>query len=104
MLRPYTSSMSDVAPDAVQPLNISIPPKMFGGVWANFAVVAHSEFEFTIDFVRVDPNRAQGIVTSRVNLSPLFVTQLLEALQTNWDQYAQKAMPREVQDDHGTCE
>ena len=91
--------MSDPQPEGQVPVNINIAPEMFGGVWANFAVVAHSEYEFTIDFIRVDHSRQQGLVTSRVNLSPLFVTQLLEALQTNWDQYAKKAMPKEVQDD-----
>jgi hypothetical protein len=79
-------------------LDIKMPNELFGGVWANFAVVSHSQFEFTIDFVRVDYNQNQGLVTARVNLSPLFVTQLLEALQANWQSYAKKAMPREVQD------
>ncbi|MCY7413478.1 MAG: DUF3467 domain-containing protein, partial [Salinibacterium sp.] len=65
-------------------LKLNMPNDMFGGVWANFAIVSHSEFEFTIDFVRVDYNTDQGVVTARVNLSPLFVTQLLEALDTNW--------------------
>lgn len=78
---------------------MSLPPEMFGGVWSNFAIVGHSPYEFTIDFVRVDYNQGTGVVTSRVNLSPLFVTQLLEALQTNWNEYAKRAMPREVQDD-----
>jgi hypothetical protein len=36
------------------------------------------------------------VVVARVNLSPLMVTQLIEALETNWATYAQKAMPREV--------
>jgi hypothetical protein len=83
-------------------LNLSIPPEMFGGVWSNFAIVKHSEYEFTIDFVRIDIDPSadvnNGIVTSRVNLSPLFVTQLIEALQANWEVYAQKAMPKEVQE------
>lgn len=91
--------MSEPEPAANQELVLNLPNDMFGGVWANFAVVSHSDYEFTIDFVRVDHNQNQGIVTSRVNLSPLFVTQLLDALQTNWTAYAKKAMPKEVQDD-----
>ena len=72
-----------------------------GGVWANFASVQHSPYEFTIDFARVDFNSdpAVGVVVSRVNLSPLFVQQLMEALQENWQKYAEKAMPKEVRDD-----
>lgn len=78
-------------------LGLEMPREMFGGVWANFAIVAHSEYEFTIDFIRLDRNAKRGVVTSRVNLSPLFVTQLLDALQTNWDLYAKKALPKEIQ-------
>jgi len=40
----------------------------------------------------------QGVVVARVNVSPLFVTQLIDALNANWAKYAKKAMPREVQD------
>jgi hypothetical protein len=71
------------------------------GVWANFARVSHSEHEFTLDFVRIDyankpPN---GIVVARVSVSPLFVSQLIDALQSNWNEYARKALPREVYED-----
>lgn len=88
------------------PFDIQMDASMVGGVWSNFAVVAHSPHEFTIDFVRLDYSQTQdgkgrGVVVSRVNLSPLMVTQLLQALQTNWQMYAKKALPREVHgDDH----
>lgn len=78
-------------------LAVNLPQEMFGGVWANFAAVSHSEHEFTIDFIRVDPGGTQGIVTARVNVSPLFITQLQEALKANWDEFAKKSMPKEVQ-------
>jgi hypothetical protein len=90
--------MSDQPGGTPQEIQVSLPPEMFGGVWANFATVTHSEHEFTIDFIRVDPLQSKGMVTARVNVSPLFITQLQEALKSNWDQYAKKAMPREVQD------
>lgn len=72
-----------------------------GGVWANFASVQHTPYEFTIDFARVDFNSdpAVGVVVSRVNLSPLFVQQLMDALSENWTKYADKAMPKEVRGD-----
>jgi hypothetical protein len=78
---------------------IMIDPAQMGGVWANFARVSHSPYEFTLDFVRLDfsTNPPQGIVVARVSLSPLMVTQLIEALSTNWEIYAQRAMPPEVQ-------
>src|SRR3954453_7954435 len=78
---------------------IILPPEQMAGVWANFASVSHSEHEFTIDFVRMDgtaPPPGRGIVVARVSMSPLFITQLIDALQKNWSGYAQKAMPREL--------
>jgi hypothetical protein len=40
----------------------------------------------------------QGVVVSRVNLSPLFVRQLMDALDDNWKKYVAKSMPEEVRD------
>ena len=86
-----------------QGFQIIMDPSQMAGVWANWAQVSHSEHEFTLDFVRLeyaaDPPR--GIVVSRVSVSPLFVTQLIDALTDNWKTYAQKAMPREVHGDDG---
>ncbi len=86
-------------------LNIHLPETQRGGSWANFALVHHSEHEFTIDFIRVDyatvseEGATQGIVVARVAVSPLFVRQLISALEDNWAKYAKKAMPREVYGD-----
>ncbi len=98
-----------MAADEDQPrevhLNVRFPEALIGGVWSNFARVHHSEHEFTIDFMRLDyasvsdDGEMQGIVVARIGLSPLFVTQLIQALQDNWAKYAAKAMPREVHAD-----
>jgi len=89
----------DAVPDGPG-LNIIIEPAHMAGVWANFAQVSHSEHEFQIDFVRRDTaNQSTGIVVARVGLSPLFVTQLIEALQANWQRFVPKTLPPEVHDD-----
>ena len=84
-------------------MKIHSQPDQMGGVWANAAAVRHSPHEFTIDFLRCefgDDGRAtSGILVQRVNMSPLFVSQLITALQDNWSKYADKAMPRELFDD-----
>lgn len=77
---------------------VEILPEDRAGVWANYARVSHSPYEFTLDFVRLDfterpPN---GVVVARVSVSPLMVTQLIEALNDNWQKYAEKAMPRDI--------
>jgi hypothetical protein len=78
---------------------IFMDPSQMAGVWANYAQVSHSEHEFTLDFVRLDSTAPRGIVVARVSFSPLFVTQLIDALTDNWQKYAAKAMPREVHED-----
>jgi hypothetical protein len=88
-------------------LEVFMDPQQAAGVWANFARVNHSEHEFTIDFVRIDYANAPkltGIVVARVGVSPLFVTQLIGALQDNWEKYARKAMPKEVYGDDAAQE
>jgi hypothetical protein len=91
-------------------LNIKLPEAQAGGVWANFAGVNHSEHEFTIDFMRLDysslnaDGEMQGIVVARVGVSPLFVRQLIDALEDNWAKYAKKSMPREVYGNDGEDE
>jgi len=93
------SEHGDEGPQEI-PLEVSIDIQHAAGVWANYARVNHSEHEFTLDFVRIDyasgPEKMTGVVVARVAVSPLFVTQLIGALQDNWETYARKALPREV--------
>jgi hypothetical protein len=83
-------------------MKIHSQPDQMGGVWANAAAVRHSPHEFTIDFLRCDfddtGKAAAGILVQRVNMSPLFVTQLIAALQENWSKYADKSMPKDLLD------
>jgi Protein of unknown function (DUF3467) len=82
--------------------SIFIEPGQMAGAWANFARVSHSPYEFTLDFVRLDYSvipPQQGIVVARVSLSPLLVTQLIDALNENWQIYAERTLPQEVQGD-----
>ena len=81
---------------------IAVPESVSAGVWANFATVSHSPYEFTIDFVRLDfahptgDGARPGQVVARVNLSPLMVTQLMEAPEGNWQMYAARALPTDL--------
>ena len=77
---------------------ITISHEIQGGVYSNFAVVKHTPYEFTIDFARLDYTDAppSGVVVSRVNLSPLLVRQLMDALEENWATYAERALPPEA--------
>lgn len=81
-------------------MKVHSQPDQLGGVWANAAAVRHSPHEFTIDFLRCDfddgGQAVNGILVQRVNMSPLFVSQLIAALQDNWSKYATKALPKDI--------
>ena len=72
--------------------NIHATPETMGGVYANFANVSHSDYEFSITFMRLDhesetDEEINGVVVSRVNMSPRFVPELIAALEDAWSKY-----------------
>ena len=71
--------------------NIQIEPQALAGVYANFANVSHSDYEFTITFARVDhevdEGEVPGVVVSRVNLSPRFMRELIDAMEDNFSKW-----------------
>ena len=73
-------------------LNIHIDPQYLGGVYANFANVSFSDYEFTITFARIDHEVEEGdipgVVVSRVNMSTRFMKELLDAMQDSWSKWS----------------
>ena len=91
-------------------LNIHLDPENLAGVYANFANVSFSDYEFTLTFARIDHEVEEGdipgVVVSRVNVSPRFLEELLEAMQDSWSKWSSRegirnlpeAPPREDED------
>jgi hypothetical protein len=75
-------------------INIHTSPEIMGGVYANFANVSHSDYEFTITYARVDhevdEEEIPGVVVSRINLSPRFMRELIDAMEDNWSKWQAK--------------
>ena len=73
-------------------LNIHIDPEHLPGVYANFANVSFSDYEFTLTFARIDHEIEEGdmpgVVVSRVNMSQRFMNELLDAMQDAWSKYS----------------
>ena len=67
-------------------------PETMAGAYANFANISHSDYEFTITFARVDhevdEGEVPGVVVSRVNLSPRFMRELIDALEDNYSKWS----------------
>ena len=72
-------------------LNIHLDPADIAGVYANFANITFSRYEFTLTFARieheVEEGDVPGAVVARVNASPRFVEELIAALQDSWSKY-----------------
>ncbi|MFC3811682.1 DUF3467 domain-containing protein [Lacihabitans lacunae] len=68
-------------------INIELSEEMAEGVYANLAMIAHSNSEFVLDFIRLMPGVPKAKVKSRVILTPEHAQRLLLALQDNIKKY-----------------
>jgi hypothetical protein len=75
-------------------INLHTSPEVMAGIYANFANVSHSDYEFTITFARVDheveADEVPGVVVSRISLSPRFMRELINAMEDNWSKWQTK--------------
>lgn len=82
------------------PKNPSVPPPMqiqieldqdtAQGMYVNMAMVNHSESEFTVDFIYVQPQAPKAKVRARIISSPKHTKRLLMALQDSVAQFERK--------------
>jgi hypothetical protein len=89
-------------------INIQVSPEMMAGVYANFANVSHSDYEFTITFARVDheveTGEIPGIIVSRVSLAPRFMRELMDALEDNYSRWSAREGIKSLPEFEGTSE
>ena len=75
-------------------LNIHLDPENLAGVYANFANISFSDYEFTLTFARIDHEVEEGdipgVVVSRVNVSSRFMQELLAAMQDSWSKWSSR--------------
>ena len=75
-------------------LNLHLEPDQMAGVYANFANVSYSDYEFTITFARieheVEEGDVPGAVVSRVNMSPRFMRELMDAMADSWSRWSSR--------------
>jgi hypothetical protein len=73
---------------AQQPaINIEISEETAEGIYANLAIISHSNAEFVVDFIRMMPNVPKAKVKSRIILTPQHAKRLLLALKENVQKY-----------------
>lgn len=77
-------------------IEIQIDEVVAQGVYANLASLNHTDGEFTLDFIYLQPHVPQGKVRSRVITSPRHAKQLLLALEENLRRYEATYGPIDV--------
>jgi hypothetical protein len=75
-----------VPPPANQ-INIELSEEIAEGIYSNLAMIAHSNSEFVIDFIRLMPGVPKAKVKSRIVITPEHAKRLLQALKDNIEKY-----------------
>ena len=68
-------------------INIELSEEVAEGVYANLAMIAHSNSEFVIDFIRLMPGVPKAKVKSRIVITPEHAKRLLKALSDNIEKF-----------------
>jgi len=80
-------------------INIELSEAMAEGEYANLAMIAHSNSEFVIDFIRMMPGLPKAKVKARIVVTPEHAKRLLAALAENIERYEQAYGQVKVQND-----
>ena len=64
-------------------IDVELSEEIAEGVYANLAMIAHSNSEFILDFIRLMPGVPKAKVKARIILTPEHAKRLLEALREN---------------------
>ncbi|MBI4679277.1 MAG: DUF3467 domain-containing protein [Elusimicrobia bacterium] len=70
-----------------QPLQVDIDDATARGTYTNLALITHSETEFLLDFLFMQPQSPKSKVLTRIVTSPIHAKRLLWALKDNIDKY-----------------
>ncbi|HZY80805.1 MAG TPA: DUF3467 domain-containing protein [Cyclobacteriaceae bacterium] len=82
-----------------QQINIELTEETAEGIYSNLAMIAHSNSEFVIDFIRLMPGVPKAKVKSRIVITPEHAKRLLAALKDNIEKYENAFGPIKRTDD-----
>jgi hypothetical protein len=94
--------MSDTPPKPPDTqLQIHIAEDVANGQYVNMALVNHTEGEFILDFIFVQPQQPRATVRSRLITNPRHLKRLVHALQENLERYEARYGPIVLREDEG---
>ena len=79
-------------------LQIQLDEEVANGHYVNMALVNHTETEFTMDFIYVQPQQPRAKVRSRIITNPKHMKRLLMAIQDNLVKYEARFGTIEISD------
>lgn len=68
-------------------IDVELSEDIAEGTYANLAMIAHSNSEFILDFIRLMPGVPKAKVKARIILTPEHAKRLLSALKENIGRY-----------------
>jgi hypothetical protein len=74
-------------------INIELSEEVAEGIYSNLAMIAHSNSEFVVDFIRLMPGVPKAKVKARIIVTPEHAKRLLGALQENIKKYEEAFGP-----------
>jgi hypothetical protein len=74
-------------PASANQINIELSEDIAEGIYSNLAMIAHSNSEFVIDFIRLMPGVPKAKVKSRIVITPEHAKRLSNALIDNIRKY-----------------
>ncbi len=73
--------------DNQAPLQVEIDEAVARGLYTNLALITHSETEFLLDFLFLQPQAPKTKVLARLITSPVHAKRLMWALKDNLEKY-----------------
>jgi Protein of unknown function (DUF3467) len=80
----------EAPPAANVQLQIQLDEELAQGMYVNMALINHSETEFTMDMIYVQPQQPKAKVRARLITSPKHMKRLLLAMQEQVGRYEQR--------------
>lgn len=90
---PHFKLMAKDKPDQKNQINIELSEEIAEGIYSNLAMIAHSNSEFVIDFIRLMPGLPKAKVKARIVITPEHARRLLAALKENIENYERNFGP-----------
>ncbi len=100
---PAMSDQNDKPTPPRQHVQVQVDDSVAQGIYSNFVLVNHTEYEFLLDFAFFAPGTPAAKVRARILSSPRHTKRLLKALQQNLERYEARFGAIEVgRDDDGS--